>query len=86
MSTTIESARDSATKLLASMETQPGTSARLLRDPEETSRCFVFYWTVEPAATVPPGVGPIAVDRTTGEARFLGSQPLEIALDIAGLA
>jgi hypothetical protein len=63
-----------------------GEALELIPEPEETSRCLVFYWTTVSRKTPSPGVGPIAVERSTGETCFLGSQPIEIALEIAGLA
>jgi Immunity protein 35 len=52
--------------------------------------CWVVQWstqravtTRDPADAPPPGIGPIAVDKATGEAFYLSSVPLPVALDLA---
>lgn len=57
---------------------------------EDRGWCFVLQWTTSraigsrsPADAPPPGIGPIAVDKESGEAFYLPSAPLPVALDMA---
>jgi immunity protein 35 of polymorphic toxin system len=61
-----------------------------LDDVTDHDWCWVVQWTSrravvsrDPADAPPPGIGPIAVDKATGEAFYLSSIPLPVALDMA---
>lgn len=73
-----QQARANAAALLA--EAPPAADAVLLDQVDDHDWCYVIQWT---AAAPQPGVGPVAVAKHTGEAFYLGSQPLPIALDLA---
>jgi len=70
----------------------PGISDGVLIEGSITDHgwCWVINWTSrrvmesnDPADAPPPGVGPIAVDKADGEAFYLSSVPLPIALEMA---
>jgi hypothetical protein len=84
----VTQARAAAATLLATQ--QPGASdAVLLEGTDDHGWCYVIQWSTQRAiasgsdADLPtPGVGPIAVDKTNGEAFYLPSAPLRQVLDV----
>lgn len=72
-------------------ESPPGIpDAVLVGNPEDHEWCYVLQWTSRRAVQTrslrdapPPGIGPIAVDKSSGDAFYLSSVPLPVALDIA---
>jgi hypothetical protein len=69
----------------------PGVSDAILSESEDDHGwCYVIDWTTERAAkscsfqdAPPPGIGPIAVDKKSGKAFYLGSQWLPLELEMA---
>ncbi|WP_406039876.1 hypothetical protein OG799_29855 [Micromonospora sp. NBC_00898] len=88
----VTQARDAATRLLAA--SPPGVpDAVLSGGAEDQGWCWVLQWTTRramasgsPDDAPPPGIGPVAVDKATGEAFYLSSVPLPVALDMARAA
>jgi hypothetical protein len=82
-------ARNAAIALLsASPPSVP--DAVLLEGEEDHGWCYVINWTTERAVAslsfedvAPPGIGPIAIDKESGDAFYLGSQSLPRALEAA---
>lgn len=72
-------------------ESPPGIpDAALVGNPEDHQWCYVLQWTSRravqtrsPQDAPPPGIGPIAVDKGRGDAFYLSSVPLPVALEIA---
>jgi hypothetical protein len=85
----IAQARRAAEELLSTAP--PGVDdAVLTAQTDDHEWCFVIPWTTRRAMesgsfadAPPPGIGPIGVDKQTGEAFYLSSVPLPIALDVA---
>jgi len=70
----------------------PGTTDGTLLEASATDHgwCWVISWTSrkslesnDPGDVPPPGIGPIAVDKADGEAFYLSSAPLPVALEMA---
>lgn len=71
-------AREAAARLLA--VAPPAADAVLLDDVEDHGWCFVLQWTADAPQ---PGIGPVGIDKRSGAAFYLSSQPLPVAVDLA---
>lgn len=71
----------------------PGIPDPIALDAADHGWCWVVQWTSrravtsrDPADAPPPGIGPVAVDKATGEAFYLPSVPLPVALEMTQAA